>query len=71
MNYFYHPTLDSSVSQFAFSPEESRHIVKVLRKKDGDRLNITNGKGYLFISEITLADPKKCVGRIASGINFS
>lgn len=64
MNYFYHPTLDSSVSQFAFSPEESRHIVKVLRKKEGDQLHITNGKGYLFISEITLADPKKCTGRI-------
>ncbi|MDM9632584.1 16S rRNA (uracil(1498)-N(3))-methyltransferase [Robiginitalea aurantiaca] len=64
MNYFFHPTLDSSVSQFAFSPEESRHIVKVLRKKEGDLLHITNGKGYLFTSEITLADPKKCVGRV-------
>ncbi len=64
MNYFYHPTLDNSVSQFAFSPEESRHIVRVLRKKEGDQLHITNGKGYVFLSEITSADPKKCAGRV-------
>lgn len=64
MNYFYHPTLDSSVAQFTFSPEESRHIVKSLRKKEGDQLHITNGKGYEFISEITAADPKKCVCRV-------
>ena len=64
MNYFYHPTLDNSVSQFSFSPEESRHIVKVLRKKEGDQLLITNGKGFLYTSEITGADPKKCTGRV-------
>lgn len=64
MNYFYHPTLDNSVTQFSFPPEESRHIVKVLRKKEGDTLKITNGKGYLFTAEITAADPKRCAGRI-------
>jgi 16S rRNA (uracil1498-N3)-methyltransferase len=64
MNYFYHPTLDNSISQFSFSAEESRHIVKVLRKAAGEQLLITNGKGDLFTSEITLADPKKCTCRI-------
>jgi len=64
MNYFYHPTLDNSVSQFSFSPEESRHIVKVLRKKEGDELLITNGKGFIFNSEIAGADPKRCTARV-------
>ncbi|MEJ2584074.1 MAG: 16S rRNA (uracil(1498)-N(3))-methyltransferase [Robiginitalea sp.] len=64
MNYFYHPTLDTSVTQFSFLPEESRHIVKVLRKKEGDTLKITNGKGYLFTAKITTADPKRCTGQV-------
>ena len=64
MNYFYHPLLDNSVRQFSFTPEESRHIVKVLRRKAGDRLHITNGKGYLFQAEILEADPARCMGRI-------
>ena len=70
MNYFYHPGLDHSVSQFAFSPEESRHIVKALRKRKGDKLKITNGKGYLFEAEILQADPAKCMGRILDSQKF-
>ncbi len=64
MNYFYHPRLDTSVTQFSFPPEESRHIVKVLRKKEGDVLSITNGKGYLFRAKITVADPKRCTAQV-------
>ncbi len=60
MQLFYSATLDQSVSQFVFPEEESRHIVKVLRKKEGDELQITNGKGFLFIAEILSADPKAC-----------
>ncbi len=64
MNYFYHPSLDNSVHQFSFPPEESKHIVKALRKKAGDTLEITNGKGYLFRAEITTADAKRCAARV-------
>lgn len=60
MQLFYSPQLDSSVSQFTFSEEESKHIIKVLRKKEGDILNITNGKGYWFEARIISADLKKC-----------
>ena len=49
MNYFYHPGLDQSTTQFSFSREESRHIAKVLRKKDGDVLHITNGDSTVDI----------------------
>ena len=64
MNYFYHPRLDTSVTQFSFPPEESRHIVKALRKKEGDILNITNGEGYVFRAKITMVDPKRCTAQV-------
>lgn len=60
MQLFYYPFLDSSVSQFTLPEEESKHIVKVLRKKEGDVLNITNGKGYWFKAKIIFANIKKC-----------
>ena len=41
------------------SEESSRHIVQVLRMKEGQKIQITNGKGSLLIAEITLAHKKK------------
>lgn len=64
MQLFYNPQLDSSVSQFTFPEDESKHITKVLRKKEGDILNITNGKGYLFEVKIISANAKKCTAEI-------
>jgi len=64
MNYFYNASLDNSVSQFSLDTEESRHIVKVLRKQAGDRLAITNGRGHLFTAEILEASPKRCTARV-------
>ncbi|BFP42721.1 16S rRNA (uracil(1498)-N(3))-methyltransferase [Flavobacteriaceae bacterium GF1] len=66
MQLFYNSTLDNSFKQFIFPPEESKHIVKVLRKKEGDILNITNGRGYHFRAKILEADPKKCKAQIVS-----
>nr|WP_299172464.1 16S rRNA (uracil(1498)-N(3))-methyltransferase [uncultured Allomuricauda sp.] len=66
MQLFYNPTLDNSFKQFFFSAEESKHILKVLRKKEGDILYITNGRGYLFEAKILEADLKKCKVQIIS-----
>jgi len=66
MQLFYNPSLDNSVKQFVFPPDESKHIVRVLRKSEGDVLQITNGKGYLFEAEILVADQKKCKAQIIS-----
>lgn len=60
MQLFYNPRLDHSAAQFTLSEEESKHIIKVLRKKEGETLHITNGKGYLFEAKIVTADAKKC-----------
>ncbi|UNY98420.1 16S rRNA (uracil(1498)-N(3))-methyltransferase [Zhouia spongiae] len=64
MQLFYQKDLHESTSEFSFDKEESRHIVKVLRKNIGDTLDITNGEGYLFKAEIIVADIKNCVCKI-------
>ena len=64
MQLFYSPDINSDNKEYTFSKEESKHIVKVLRKKEGDILSITNGKGYLFTVEIFIADTKKCLVQI-------
>jgi len=64
MQLFYNPDLDNSATQFTFKQDESKHITKVLRKKEGDIVHITNGKGYFFEAKIITADPKKCKAQI-------
>jgi 16S rRNA (uracil1498-N3)-methyltransferase len=66
MQLFYNPTINKTTEQFTFDREESKHIIKVLRKKDGDILYVTNGLGYLFKTEITLASDSKCTVQMVS-----
>nr|WP_297784032.1 16S rRNA (uracil(1498)-N(3))-methyltransferase [uncultured Allomuricauda sp.] len=66
MQLFYNAKLDYSATQFIFPPDESKHIVRVLRKSEGDKVYITNGKGYLFEAEILEPNQKKCKARIIS-----
>jgi 16S rRNA (uracil1498-N3)-methyltransferase len=66
MQLFYNPTIDESTESFSFDKEESKHIIKVLRKKDTDILFVTNGLGVLFKTEITLASDNKCTVQILS-----
>lgn len=64
MQLFYNPEIKSNDTVFTFDKEESRHIVKVLRKQNGDKIQITNGLGFLFTSEIISASEKKCEVKI-------
>ena len=66
MQLFYNPDIDESTESFSFDKEESRHIIKVLRKKDSDILHVTNGLGLLFETEITLASDNKCIVQVLS-----
>ena len=52
MRLFYNKDLLKDDSRLIIEREESRHIVKVLRKKVGDIIFITNGKGILFTTKI-------------------
>ena len=65
MQLFYNSEIKQGDSNYFFNKEESKHIVKVLRKKEGDIIFITNGLGFLFESEIILASEKKCEVKIA------
>jgi len=66
MQLFFNPDINSSITEFTFNKEESNHIVRVLRKKEGDHLYITNGNGFLFKVKIIIANDKKCLAQIIS-----
>jgi 16S rRNA (uracil1498-N3)-methyltransferase len=64
MQLFYNPNINEKATSFVFDREESKHIIKVLRKKEGDILYVTNGLGFLFTTEIALASDSKCTVKI-------
>ncbi|MHC5354485.1 16S rRNA (uracil(1498)-N(3))-methyltransferase [Myroides sp. LJL115] len=64
MQLFYSPDINQDQDTFTFDKEESKHIVRVLRKKSGDILHVSDGKGTLFTTQITLESDKKCVTKI-------
>ena len=66
MQLFYNPELTESSSEIIFNKMESGHIVKVLRKRVGEVLYITNGKGLVFRAAINLSDTNKCVAEVTS-----
>ena len=64
MQLFYNEHITPELKNFLFDKEESRHIVRVLRKKTGDVIYLTNGKGWLFTCVIIDANDKRCTVRI-------
>ena len=66
MQLFFNPNIDEKTESFSFDKEESRHIIKVLRKKDSDILLVTNGSGLLFETQITLTSDNKCTVEVLS-----
>jgi 16S rRNA (uracil1498-N3)-methyltransferase len=58
VNLFYQPQLAQGILNL--DADESRHVVKVLRKKQGDTITLTDGKGFLYAATITHPDPRQC-----------
>lgn len=58
MNLFYAPNIEGKY--FTLDKEESKHIVKVLRKTEGEIIHFTNGKGLFFETQIISAIPSAC-----------
>ena len=58
MNLFYQPAIPDGI--LYLDGDESRHCVKVLRKKVGDAIAITDGKGFFYDALIIKADPSQC-----------
>ena len=64
MQLFYNQEISLETKQITFDKIESKHIVRVLRKTEGDILHITNGKGFLFSVEIIIANDKRCLASV-------
>lgn len=48
--------------------EEGQHCIKVLRKKEGDDILITDGKGFFYDATIVQAHPKHCIVNITNTV---
>jgi len=49
--------------------EEAQHCIKVLRKKEGDEILVTDGKGHFYDARIIQANPKHCIVDIINTID--
>ena len=65
MNVFYIP--EAKIGSIELNADESRHCVKVLRLREGDHVQLLNGRGSLFDAVIDNPDPK-CCSLFISGI---
>ncbi len=66
MQLFYSAFIHHETKSFIFDKEESKHIIKVLRKKENDILHVTNGLGFNFETKIILASDSKCTVAVLS-----
>lgn len=57
-------------SNLVLDEDNSKHIVQVLRMKEGDLLNITNGLGQIARCSLSLAHKKNAVVKVESVENF-
>lgn len=64
--YFYEPTIVAGHTSFTLNETSSKHCVQVLRMKENDRVDITNGKGFLFEAVIVNAHKKNTLVHIQS-----
>ncbi len=69
MNIFYQPDIGDGV--LFLDPEESRHCVKVLRKRIGDEIHIVDGYGGRYTAVLTTENHKKCEFEITRSVNES
>lgn len=61
---FYCTKIENGFAQF--DEEESRHLLTVLRRKAGDRLQLTDGKGMLYEAELAETGKRHALARILS-----
>ena len=60
------PSADTALVQLG--EESSRHIVQVLRMQVGEELQLTDGKGFLYLASIVDDHKKKCSVKIISEV---
>lgn len=68
MNYFYAPKEDwHKEHSVELKGQEAQHIVKVLRYKTGDHINVADGQGHHFRCEITELSKQSVLARVVEG----
>ena len=63
MELFYNENLLAHEESMTFGPEESRHLSKVLRKKVGELIRVTNGNGLEWKGQIISTDSRKAAAK--------
>lgn len=58
---FFAEHIDENNSLITLDEGNSRHIIQVLRMKKGDHLQLTDGKGNIFIGDISAEQKKTCI----------
>ncbi len=58
--FFYIKEFDHTQKEIELDEDTSKHIVQVLRSKEGEKVNLTDGKGNLLEAEIIEAHKKHC-----------
>jgi 16S rRNA (uracil1498-N3)-methyltransferase len=69
--FFYIADYNSSQKEIVLDEDTSRHVVQVLRMKDGEKLNLTDGKGRLITTEVIEAHKKHCSVKIIDSLFIS
>ena len=60
MRLFYDPNITPSDTKHTLSEDESKHVIRVLRMKLGERIGILDGDGSSYTCEIIDDSPKRC-----------
>jgi 16S rRNA (uracil1498-N3)-methyltransferase len=62
--FFYISQFDTGQREIVLEEDTSRHVTQVLRMKEGELLNLTDGKGALLLCEISEVHKKYCKVRV-------
>jgi len=58
--FFYIDKYDPSQKEIVLSEDNSKHIAQVLRMKEGNKLNLTDGNGNVLTAGITDDHKRHC-----------
>ncbi|GAC1534284.1 MAG: 16S rRNA (uracil(1498)-N(3))-methyltransferase [Sediminibacterium sp.] len=59
--FFYEPAISTHTPHFQLGEETSKHCIQVLRMKNGEQLNLTNGNGNIYRARIMNEEKRKCM----------
>tara|TARA_Y200000002_G_scaffold211137_1_gene174175 strand:+ start:5429 stop:6127 length:699 start_codon:yes stop_codon:yes gene_type:complete len=68
MELFYNSNIDKNTKKFILDNEDVKHILRVKRKKIGDIIEFTNGKGFGFECAIEKIEKKKIYFTIRNSV---